>query len=99
MITIQSLITFDTPLPFFQIQQHEETVVRESTQVKGLYEKELSDARNLLDELSTERSKFEIESGKHKADALEYKKKYVLISKQTPSGKRRAQFCAKRALV
>ncbi|CAD5118442.1 DgyrCDS7149 [Dimorphilus gyrociliatus] len=60
----------------FQIQQHEETIVRESTQVKGLYEKELTDARNLLDELSTERSKFEIESGKHKADALEYKKKY-----------------------
>ncbi len=58
-----------------QIRAQEETVTRERTNVKVLFEKELADARKLLDELSKEKAKLQIEVGKYKTEADEWKDK------------------------
>ncbi len=58
-----------------QIRSHEEVVTRERTNIKALYEGELADARKLLDELSREKAKLQIEVGKYKTDADEWKDK------------------------
>ena len=58
-----------------QIRAQEETVTRERTNVKVLFENELADARKLLDELSKEKAKLQIEVGKYKSDADDWKDK------------------------
>ncbi|XP_054277708.1 lamin Dm0-like [Macrosteles quadrilineatus] len=44
-----------------EVRTHEETKTREITSVKSMYEGELSDARKLLDELSREKAKLELD--------------------------------------
>lgn len=49
-----------------QIQTSQEIVTREVVSIKSLYEKELSDARSLVDETSKERAKLQIDVNKYK---------------------------------
>lgn len=55
-----------------QVRSSEETVSREVTSIKSLYESELNDARKLLDEMAKEKARLQIESGKYKAEADEW---------------------------
>lgn len=57
------------------ITTHEETVQREVTNIKKLYENELGDARKLLDETAKEKARLMIEAGKLKAENAELKDK------------------------
>ncbi|XP_052831984.1 lamin-B1 isoform X1 [Octopus bimaculoides] len=59
-----------------QVRSSEETVSREVTNIKSLYESELNDARKLLDEMAKEKARLQIESGKYKAEADEWLTKY-----------------------
>lgn len=52
-----------------QIQSTEDTTTREISNIKGLYEAELADARKLLDETAKEKAHLQIEVGKWKAEA------------------------------
>jgi lamin B len=47
-----------------QIQSSQETVTREVVSIKTLYEKELSDARRLLDETAKDKARLQIEANK-----------------------------------
>ncbi len=62
-----------------RVQTQEETVTREVTNIKALYEQELNDARKMLDETSREKAKLQIEVGKYKTDAEEWKDKWVWL--------------------
>jgi lamin B len=59
----------------FQIEVHEESVTKEVTSIKSIYETELSDTRKLLDELAKEKAKLQIDAGKFKSELDEYKDK------------------------
>lgn len=50
------------------VHSHEETVTKEVTGIKGLYEGELASARKLLDDIAKEKAKLQFENGKLKAD-------------------------------
>nr|AME17877.1 lamin [Eoperipatus sp. LH-2012] len=54
-----------------QIQSSQETITREVTNIKSMYEQELSDARKLLDDTAKEKAKLQIEAGKWKTEAEE----------------------------
>lgn len=58
-----------------QIRSQEETVHRETSNIKALYEQELADARKLLDETSKEKAKLQIELEKQKSLADEWRDK------------------------
>jgi lamin B len=45
-----------------EVQRTQETVTRDVTSIKSMYENELADTRKLLDEIARERTKFEIDS-------------------------------------
>lgn len=60
-----------------QVRSTEETVSREVSSVKSMYENELEDARRVLDDTAKEKARLQIENGKLKADADEWKGKYV----------------------
>ena len=49
-----------------QIQTSQEIVTREVVSIKSLYEKELSDARSLVDETSKERAKLQIDVNRYR---------------------------------
>lgn len=58
-----------------QVRSTEETVSREVSSVKSMYENELEDARRVLDDTAKEKARLQIENGKLKADADEWKSK------------------------
>lgn len=60
-----------------QVRSTEETVSREVSSVKSMYENELEDARRVLDDTAKEKARLQIENGKLKADADEWKGKWV----------------------
>lgn len=51
-----------------QVQTTQETITREVTSIKSMYEQELSDARKVLDETAKEKAKLQIESNKWKTE-------------------------------
>lgn len=51
----------------YQVRTTEETVVKERQNFKQTYENELADARRLLDEMSKEKAKQQIDAGKYRA--------------------------------
>jgi lamin B len=61
-----------------QIQSSHETVTREVVSIKNLYEKELSDARRLLDETAKDKARLQIEANKLQVDCDDLNVKYVL---------------------
>ena len=46
------------------VRTHEETTTREVTNIKGLYENELQDARRVLDDVSKQRAQLKVENEK-----------------------------------
>ena len=58
-----------------KIVGHEETVTREVTNIKALYDQELADARRLLDDTAKAKAKLQIDVDRFKAEAAEYKDK------------------------
>lgn len=57
------------------IQTQEETVTRETSNIKGLYESELADARRLLDETAREKAELQIRASAAQGEAKDYKDK------------------------
>lgn len=55
-----------------QVRTSEETTTREVTNVKTLYETELSDARRLLDDTAREKARLQIDANKYKEEATEW---------------------------
>lgn len=58
-----------------QVQSTEETITREVTNIKQLYENELADARKLLDETAKDKARLQIEIGKYKSEAEDWQTK------------------------
>ncbi|RZF42971.1 hypothetical protein LSTR_LSTR017555 [Laodelphax striatellus] len=58
-----------------EVRTSQESVTREVTNVKSLYESEISEARKLLDQISREKAKIELEVRKLSKDADELKKR------------------------
>lgn len=56
---------------------------REVTEIKVLYERELDDAKRLIDELARDKAKFEIEVNKYKANFQEANEKLNRALKET----------------
>ena len=69
-----------------EVQSYTEVSTRDVSEIKTLYERELEDAKRLIDELARDKAKFEIEVNKHKANSLEavdkferrYQNKYLV---------------------
>jgi lamin B len=61
-----------------QIKSSHETVTREVVSIKHLYEKELSDARRLVDETAKDKARLQIEANKLQVDCDDLNVKYVL---------------------
>merc|ERR550519_3262168 len=59
-----------------QVMSIEETTTREVTSVRGMYDKELSQARKALDETAKEKAKWEIEAERHKNNTREMQIKF-----------------------
>ena len=59
-----------------QVMSIEETTTREVTSVRGMYDKELAQARKALDETAKEKAKWEIEAERHKTNNRELQAKW-----------------------
>lgn len=68
-----------------QVRTREETVTREITNIKSLYEGELQDARKLLDATAKEKAALQLEVNKLKADADEWRDKYNRANRELQS--------------
>lgn len=64
------------------VKSTEETVTREVSSVKHLYEQELEDARKLLDDTAKEKARLQIEASKLKAETDEWRSKYYKRDKE-----------------
>jgi lamin B len=53
------------------VHSHSENSTRDVSEIKHMYERELEDAKRLIDELAKEKAKYEIDVNKYKADAEE----------------------------
>jgi lamin B len=51
-----------------QIHTTQDTISREVTSVRGSYEKELSDTRQLLDETAKEKARLQLDAGRSRAE-------------------------------
>ena len=58
-----------------QVRSTEETVTREVTSIKSLYESELAEARKLLGKLAKEKAKLHIDADKYKTEADDWQTK------------------------
>ena len=58
-----------------QVRSTEETITREKTNIKSLYESELGEARKLLDEAAKDKAKFQLEANKYKTEADDWQTK------------------------
>ncbi|XP_071492789.1 lamin-B2-like [Diadema antillarum] len=72
-----------------QITSFEETQTRELTNIKEMYEKELADARRLLDETAGEKAKLQIECGKYKTELDDLRPKVSQLEKELNSANKR----------
>ncbi|XP_052280565.1 lamin Dm0-like [Dreissena polymorpha] len=60
-----------------QVRSTEETVTREVTNIKTLYESELSEARRHLDDTAREKAKLQLDANKYKTEADDWQSKYL----------------------
>ncbi|OWF48530.1 lamin Dm0-like [Mizuhopecten yessoensis] len=59
-----------------QIKSVEETVNRDRSNIKAVFQTEIDDARRLLDETAKEKARLQIEVGKYKEESEDWKLKY-----------------------
>jgi lamin B len=71
-----------------QVRTHEETVTREVTNIKGLYENELQDARRLLDDVSKQRAQLKVENEKLAAENKDLLSKNAALELELRDNKR-----------
>ena len=74
----------DNTLLRAQVSTYSEATTKEVHEIKNLYERELDEAKRLIDELAKEKAKFEIETNKHKAEAEEA---YAKLAKRDKDAK------------
>ncbi|XP_022239874.1 lamin Dm0-like [Limulus polyphemus] len=72
-----------------QVQTTQETVIKEITNIKSLYEQELSDARRLIDETAKDKAKLQIEAGRWKKEVEELQEKLKRKEKDLTTADRR----------
>lgn len=65
-----------------QIKSVEETVTRDRSNIKAVFQSELDEARRLLDDTSKEKARLQIEVGKYKEEADDWKLKYHKTDKE-----------------
>ncbi len=66
-----------------EMNSYSEVSTRDVSEIKVMYERELEDAKNLIDELAKEKAKFEIDVNKYKANAIEAQEKANRFEKET----------------
>nr|NP_001310407.1 lamin Dm0-like [Priapulus caudatus]CAB43347.1 lamin [Priapulus caudatus] len=71
-----------------QVGESEETITREITNVKALYERELADARKLLDETSREKAKLLIDCNKYQSENDELRTKLARLTRDLTGAQR-----------
>ncbi len=62
-----------------QVQTQEETIRREVSNVKGLFEAELAEAKKLLDDTSRDKARLLIEVGTLRTEVDDLKDRYVYV--------------------
>jgi len=72
-----------------QVRSSQETVTREVTNIKSLYEAELADARRLLDETAKERAKLQIDLGNLKTDRDDLATKLIRRERELDSAEKK----------
>lgn len=65
-----------------EMSSFNEVSTRDVSEIKVLYERELEDAKRLIDELAKEKAKFEIDVNKYKANAQDYHEKMVRYERE-----------------
>ncbi len=65
-----------------EITSYSEVSTRDVSEIKVMYERELEDAKNLIDELAKEKARFEIDVNKYKANAMEAQEKASRYEKE-----------------
>jgi chromosome segregation ATPase len=71
------------------VQTQEDTVSREVSGIKGMYDSELAGARRLLDEMAKEKARLQIEVGKLKSELDELREKYRALEKEGAGSQKR----------
>ncbi|CAH1797736.1 unnamed protein product [Owenia fusiformis] len=71
------------------IRSSEETRVSEQSNIKEIYEKEIKDARLLLDQTAKDKAKLQIEAGKYKTECEDWMVKYHKAKKDLENAERR----------
>jgi len=74
-----------------QVRSSQEVVTREVTNIKSLYESELSDARRLLDETARERAKLQIDLGNLKTERDELSTKLLRRERELENAEKQLQ--------
>lgn len=72
-----------------QITSIEETIASERSNIKEVYEKELEDARRLLDETAGDKARLQIEAGKYRAELDDLKPRVKKLEKELNSANNR----------
>ncbi|XP_063704304.1 lamin Dm0-like isoform X2 [Culicoides brevitarsis] len=81
-----------------QVQTTQETVTREVTNIKAMYEHELSDARKLLDETAREKAKLEIDTKRLWEENEELKKRLDKKTKEFITADNNARMYEQRSI-
>jgi len=71
-----------------EMSSFNEVSTRDVSEIKVLYERELEDAKRLIDELAKEKAKFEIDVNKYKANAQDYHEKMVRYEREAKDAKK-----------
>lgn len=64
-----------------ELHTTQETITRETTNIKSMYDSELNEARKLLDETSREKAKIEIDFKRIYEENEDLKSRYVFLTK------------------
>ncbi|XP_052794876.1 lamin-B1-like [Mya arenaria] len=72
-----------------QVRSTEETVTREVTNIKSLYESELAEARKHLDDTAKDKAKQQLEADKYKTEADDWKTKYLKRERDAKNAEKR----------
>ncbi|KAL3866193.1 hypothetical protein ACJMK2_043515 [Sinanodonta woodiana] len=73
-----------------QVRSTEETVTREVTNIKALYEQELEDVKKLLDETAKEKARLQLDANKYKVEAEDWAAKYHRRDRDAKNAEKKA---------
>lgn len=84
--TVRSLQTENQRLKN-EMSSYSEVSTRDVSEIKVMYQRELEDAKNLIDELAKEKAKFEIDVNKYKANAVDAQEKANRFEREAKDSK------------